>query len=197
MSNHTEVRTRETLGLTLPPPPLSAEMLAAARQDAALMEALAAADNMAMFSLLQSEWTGLLGEYPEYEERVEAADPHVCSLDTLAELIALAPTSLIRQVLREVAYCREQMAIALGLGASSVDARAHLVVAGANAEWEILLSSHQEFSAWLNVSDRFTCTRSTLIDGMLFAPTGTIRHVLRETFCFREIAAMITNHEYL
>lgn len=196
MSNHTEVSAREILGLT-PPPPLSAEMLAAARQDAALMEALAAADNMAMFSLLQSEWTSLLGEYPEYEERVEAADPHVCSLDTLAELIALAPTSLIRQVLREVAYCREQMAIALGLGASSVDARAHLVVAGANAEWEILLSSHQEFSAWLNVSDRFTCTRSTLIDGMLFAPTGTIRHVLRETFCFREIASMTTNHEYL
>lgn len=198
MSTQTDLGREKTFG-SMPPPQalLTAEMLAAARQDEALMDTLAAADNMAMYSLLQSEWANLLGEHPEFAEQVEAADPYVCSLDTLAELIALAPTSAIRQVLREAAYCREQMAIALGLAAPAADDRAHLALAGANTEWEILLSAHPEFSAWLNISDRFTCTRSTLIDGMLFAPTGTIRHVLRETFCFREIAAMISNHEYL
>lgn len=176
--------------------PLAKALLSSARQDAALMDALAAADNMAMFSLLQSEWTNTLAADPEFAERVEAADPHVCDLDTLAELIASAPTSSIRQVLRETAYCREQMEIALGLKRAPADGRAQLVLAGAHAEWEILLAAHPEFSAWLNISDRFTCSRTTLIDGMLFAPTTTIRHVLRETFCFREIAAMITEHEY-
>lgn len=171
-------------------------LVTSARQDGALMDALAAADSMAMFSLLQSEWTGILGADPEFAERVEAADPHVCDLDTLAELIALAPTSAIRQVLRETAYCREQIATALGLDYPPAAGRAEMVLTGANAEWEILLGAYPEFSAWLNVSDRFSCSRATLIDAMLFAPTSTIRHVLRETFCFREIAAMTTSHEH-
>lgn len=189
--------SREKAAGVMPTPHtfFAAEMLVSARRDAALMEALAAADDMAMLSLLQSEWSFHLGEHPDFAEQVEAADPHICNLDTLAELIALAPTSLIRQVLREAAYCREQMASALGLAAPAADARARLVLAGANAEWEILQSAHPEYSFWLN--DRFTCTRSMLIDGMLFAPTDTIRHVLRETFCFREIAAMVSDHQYL
>ncbi|MFC5510995.1 hypothetical protein ACFPOU_07640 [Massilia jejuensis] len=171
-------------------------LLASARQDEALMDALAAADNMAMCSLLQSEWTSILAVDPEFAARVEDADPHVCDLDTLAELIALAPTSAIRQVLRETAYCREQMATALGLDYAPAADRAEMVLTGANAEWEILLGAHPEFSAWLNMSDRFTCSRATLIDAMLFAPTSTIRHVMRETFCFREIAAMTTSQEH-
>lgn len=176
--------------------PLAQALLDSARQDEALMDALAAADNMATFSLLQTEWTNILSEYPEFFERVEAADPHVCDLDTLAELIALAPTCAIRQVLRETAYCREQMAIALGLHYTPVDGRAQLVLTSASAEWEILLGAHPEFSAWLHISDRFACSRSTLLDAMLIAPTATIRHVLRETLCFREIAAMTAGHQY-
>lgn len=196
MSTQIDLGTYQASFNLLQHEPLAQVLLNSARQDEALMDALAAADNMATFSLLQSEWTDILAADPEFAERVEAADPHVCDLDTLAELIALAPTCTIRQVLRETAYCREQMAIALGLGHSRADGRAQVVVAGANAEWEILLGAHPEFSAWLNVSDRFACSRDTLIDGMLFAPTTTIRHVLRETFCFREIAAMTTEHEY-
>jgi len=197
MSTQIDLGTQQEPGINLiEHAPCVAALLTSARQDAALMDALAAADSMAMFSLLQSEWTGVLGADPEFAELVEAADPHVCDLDTLAELIALAPTSAIRQVLRETAYCREQMAIALGLDHTPAAGRAQLVLTGANAEWEILLGAHPEFSAWLNLSDRFTCSRATLIDAMLFAPTSTIRHVLRETFCFREIAAMTTAHEH-
>lgn len=197
MSTQFELGTQRNRGLPLPQAPLSAMMLASARQNKALMDTLATADSMAMFSLLQSDWTILLGIHQEFAEQVEAADPYVCSFDTLAGLIALAPTSPIRQVLRETAYCREQMAIALGLAAPSASDRAHLVLAGANTEWEILLSGYPEFSAWLNLTDRFTCNRSTLAEGMLFAPTETFRHVLRETFCFREVAAMISDHEHL
>lgn len=197
MSTQIELGMQEAAGFKLfGHDSLAKAMVTSARKDKALMDALAAADNMATFSLLQSEWTNMLAVDPDFAERVEAADPHVCDFDTLAELIALAPTCAIRQVLRETAYCRKQMAIALGLDSPSTDGRAQLVLAGANAEWEILLGAHPEFSAWLNISDRFTCARATLIDGMLFAPTATIRHVLRETFCFREIAAMITTHEH-
>lgn len=197
MSTHIELGMQEEIGTSLfGHNSLAEAMIISARQDAALMDALAAADNMAMFSLLQSEWVNVLAADPEFAERVEAADPHVCDLETLAELIALAPTAAIRQVLRETAYCREQMAIALGLDHPATEGRAQLVLAGANAEWEILLGAHPEFAAWLKVCDRFTCTRAALIDGMLFAPTATIRHVLRETFCFRQIAAMITSHEH-
>lgn len=176
--------------------PLAQALLDSARQDEALMDALAAADKMATFSLLQTEWTSILSEYPDFFERVEETDPHVCDLDTLAELIALAPTCAIRQVLRETAYCREQIATALGLDYAAAAGRAEMVLTGANAEWEILLGAHPEFSAWLNMSDRFTCSRATLIDAMVSAPTSTIRHVMRETFCFREIAAMTTSHEH-
>ena len=171
-------------------------LVTSARQDAVLINALVAADSMATYSLLQSEWTDILGTHREFAELVEDADPHVCDLDTLAELIALAPTSAIRHVLRETAYCREQIAIALGLKYPSAHGRARLILASASAEWEILIGAHPEFSAWLNKVDRFTCSRSTLIDAMLFAPNATIRHVLRETFCFREIAAMTTEHEH-
>jgi hypothetical protein len=167
-----------------------------ARQDTALMGALAAADEMAMFDLLQSEWQGLLGAYPHFADDMEFADPYVCSTSQLAELIAQAPTAIMRQTLREVAYCREQMSLMLGLTSADADERAQVVLAGANAEWEILLGAHPIFSAWLSTIDRFTCSRATLADAMLHAPTCTIRHALRETFCFRKVASLITAHEF-
>jgi len=44
--------------------------------------------------------------------------------------------------------------------------------------------------------DRFTCSRAELADAMLLAPTEPLRHALRETFCFRQIAALTTNLDF-
>jgi len=167
-----------------------------ARNDTVLMETLVSADNMATFGLMQAEWANLVAEHPDFAEAIEFDDPYVCSLDSLAALIAQAPTSLVRQSLREVAHCRGQMDLALGLISPAAEERSQLVLAGATAEWEILLGAHPMFSAWLRVNDRFTCSRSTLIDGMLYAPCESIRHVLRETYCFRELAALATPHAF-
>lgn len=167
-----------------------------ARGDVVLMDALAAADEWATFVLLQAEWVRSLGAYPQFADEVESADPYVCSMSVLAELIAQAPTAVARQVLRETAHCREQMALMLGLVSPGADERAQLVLAGANAEWEILLSAHPSFSNGLATIDRFTCSRATLSDLIQQAPTDAIRHALRETFCFREVASLATPHAF-
>lgn len=171
-------------------------VVSSARQDAALMDALAAADEMAMFTLLQGEWQELIDAFPQFADDMEFADPYVCGVSQLAELIAQAPTPTIRQTLREVAYCREEMALMLGLATDAADERTHLVLAGANVEWEILLGAHPTFSAWLSTIDRFTCSRATLADAIVHAPTSAIRHALRETFCFRKVASLITTVDF-
>lgn len=175
---------------------LHAALVHSARSDAVLMCALAAADEMATFGLLQAEWVRILGAYPQFADDIESADPYVCSMSTLAELIAQAPTAVVRQALRETAYCREQMALMLGLVSAGADERAQLVLSGANAEWEILLAAHPSFSNWFATIDRFTCSRATLSDALHHAPTDPIRHALRETFCFREVAALATPHDF-
>lgn len=167
-----------------------------ARTNVALMGALAAADEMARYELLQGEYQDLLNQHPQFADDVEFVDPYVCTMSELAGLIAQAPTAVIRQTLREVAYCREQMALMLGLAAPDVDARSQVVLAGAHAEWEIQLGAHPTFAAWLSTIDRFTCSRTMLADAMLHAPTSAIRHALRETFCFRKVASLITEHEF-
>jgi hypothetical protein len=167
-----------------------------ARTDAALMGTLAVADEMARYELLQGEYQDLLNLHPQFADEVEFVDPYVCTMSQLAGLIAQAPTAVTRQTLREVAYCREQMALMLGLESADMDARSQVVLAGANAEWEIQLSLHPTFSAWLSTIDRFTCSRTMLADAMLHAPTSAIRHALRETFCFRKVASLITEHEF-
>jgi len=172
------------------------ELAISARQNVALMDALAAADEMAMFDLLQAEWQGMLGAHPQFADDMEFADPYVCSMSQLAELIAQAPTAIMRQTLREVAYCREQMSMMLGLANTNSDERAQLVLAGAKAEWEILLGVHPTFAAWLSTIDRFTCSQATLADAILHAPTCAIRHALRETFCFRKVASLVTPYEF-
>lgn len=174
----------------------TAALVISARQNNALMDTLAAADEMAMFDLVQAEWQGHLAKYPLFAEEMEFADPYVCSMSQLAELIAQAPTSAMRQTLREVAYCRQQMELMLGLSHTDVDERAQLVLAGANVEWEILLNSYQTFSAWLSTIDRFTCSRAMLADAIAQAPSAPIRHALRETFCFRKVAALITAYDF-
>jgi len=178
------------------PPAARNDLATSARQDAALVGALEAADAMAMFSTLQADWQDHLAAFPQFADELEFADPYVCGTSQLAEMIAQAPTAAIRQVLREIAYCREQMALTLGLAAVDTDERAQVVLAGANAEWEILLGAHPTFSALLSTTDRFTCSRATLSELLVHAPTCTIRHALRETFCFREVAALITAHEF-
>jgi hypothetical protein len=169
-------------------------VMRSARQDSVLMHALESADGMAMFGLMQSDWRRILAAHPEFADEMDSADPYVCDLVTLAELIAQAPTSSIRQALRETAYCREQLALMLDLQQPETDERARVVIAGANAEWEILLSAHPVFEACLDNLDRFTCSRAALVDAILLAPTETLRHALRETFCFREVASLITGH---
>lgn len=171
-------------------------LMIAVRRDVALMGALAAADEMAQFNLLQAEWQEHLAASPQFADDFESADPHVCDLSQLAELVAQAPTAVIRQVLRETWHCREQMAMMLGLAAPISDERAEMVIAGANAEWEILVSVHSTFAALLNATDRLTCSRAALAELILHAPTCIIRHALRETFCFREVAALITPHKF-
>lgn len=163
-----------------------------ARAEVSFAETLAGADEAEMFNLLQCDWQGHLAGFPVFADDMEFADPYVCSISQLAELIAQAPTAIMRQTLREVAYCREEMALMLGLASADVDERARVVLAGSNAEWEILLGAHPTFSAWLSTIDRFTCSRATLADAILQAPTAAIRHALRETFCFRKVAALIT-----
>lgn len=174
----------------------AAVLVMSARQNTALMGTLAAADEMAMFDLVQAEWQGHLAKFPLFADEIEFADPYVCSMSQLAELVAQAPAAMMRQTLREVAYCRQQMELMLGLSHTDVDERVHLVLAGANVEWEILLSSYPTFSAWLSTIDRFTCSRTMLADAIAQAPSPTIRHALRETFCFRKVAALITAFDF-
>lgn len=171
-------------------------LLNSARNDAVLMGALATADEMATFGLLQAEWLRILDAYPEFADEVESTDPYVCNMSALAELIAQAPTAVARQALRETAHCREQMALMLGIVSPSADERSQLVLAGANAEWEILLGAHPIFSNWLATINCLTCSRATLSDALQHAPTDAIRHALRETFCFREVAALATSHAF-
>lgn len=176
--------------------PARIPLMIAVRRDVALMGALAAADAMAQFNLLQAEWQEYLAACPQFADDFESSDPYVCDVSQLAELVAQAPTAVIRQVLRETWHCREQMAMMLDLAAPKADERAEMVLAGANAEWEILVSVHTTFSALLSTIDRLTCSRATLAELILHAPTCTIRHALRETFCFREVAALITAHKF-
>ncbi len=164
-----------------------------ARQDTTLMQTLDMADDQAMFDLMQADWSKLMTEYPEFSDKLESSDPYICDLVDLAALIAQAPTSAFRQALREVSYCREQMESMLSLQRPSLDERASMVLAGAKAEWDILLAAHPVFKAHLATLDRFTCSRAELADVMLLAPTQTLRHALRETFCFRQVAALTTS----
>lgn len=167
-----------------------------ARSNAGLLDALATADAMACFDLLQRDWALILSAHAEFADEFEMADPHVCSLTTLAEMISRAPTAVLRQVLREIYDCRRQMAALLGLGHSPVDERSNYVMTSASAEWEIILAAHPTYSAWLSTIDRLTCSRFTLAEAMALAPNVTIRHALRETFCFRQVASLITTHDF-
>jgi hypothetical protein len=171
-------------------------VMRAARQDTSLMHTLDVADDMAMFDLMQADWAQLLAQHSEFADKLESSDPYVCDLVSLAEMIAQAPTSAFRQALREVAHCRDQMAAMLDLQQPQVDDRASVVIAGAKAEWDILLAAHPVFEACLSDLDRFTCSRAELADAMLLAPTEPLRHALRETFCFRQIAALTTNVDF-
>lgn len=195
-SNFTELatgRSRDTRGVAKLISRASAiAVMRSARQDTALMQVLDMADDMAMFNLMQADWALILARHPEFADKLESSDPYVCDLVSLAELIAQAPTSAVRQALREVAYCRDQMAAMLNLQQPPVDERAAVVLAGAKAEWDILLAAHPVFEACLVDLDRFTCSRAELADAMLLAPTDPLRHALRETFCFRQIAALTT-----
>ncbi|WP_400189818.1 hypothetical protein [Massilia orientalis] len=151
---------------------------------------------MASFDLLQEDWTLILAAHPEFADEVEMADPHVCGLRTLAEMISRAPTAVLRQVLREVYDCRQQMAPILGLEYPHTDELSECVIASARAEWAFILAAHATYSAWLSTIDRLTCSRDTLAEAMMLAPSATIRHTLRETFCFRQVAALITRHDF-
>lgn len=189
--------TRVQSAETPPPDAICTALVISARQDVALMGTLVAADEMAAFNLLQAEWQDHLASFPQFADDVEFADPYICSMSQLAELVAQAPTAILRQTLREIAYCREQMVLMLGLAPTESDERAEVVLAGASAEWEILLSVHPTFHALIGTIDRFTCSRTTLAELILHAPTSAIRHALRETFCFREVASLTTSCEFL
>jgi hypothetical protein len=167
-----------------------------ARAEVSLADALAGADEAEMFNLLQCDYQGHLAGFPVFADEMEFADPYVCSMAHLAELIAQAPTAVMRQTLREIAYCRQEMEVMLGLAHTEVDERTRLVLAGSNAEWEILLGAYPTFAAWLSTIDRFTCSRAMLADAILQAPTAAIRHALRETFCFRKVAALLTPYDF-
>ena len=167
-----------------------------AQQDPGLIHVIESAEEMNTFDGLQADWIRVLAANPEFADDLASVDPYVCSLGTLAKLIAQAPTTVIRQALRETAHCREQMTLMLGLQQPEIDERTQLVLSGANAEWEILLSAHPLFEACLRTLDRFTCSRADLSDVILLAPTDAIRHTLRETFCFREVASLITTVEF-
>ena len=167
-------------------------LMSSAGDEVSFSQALAAASEEEMFNLLQCDWQGHIAGFPVFADDMEFADPYVCNMSTLAEMMAQAPTSIMRQTLREVAYCRQEMELMLGLARTEIDERTRLVLAGANAEWEILLSAYPTFSTWLSTIDRFTCSRAMLADAILQAPTAAIRHALRETFCFRKIAALVT-----
>ncbi|MBY0240071.1 MAG: hypothetical protein K2X55_12220 [Burkholderiaceae bacterium] len=171
-------------------------MTRSARNNAALMDALATADAVGSFDLLQEDWTRILSAHPEFADEIEMIDPHVCGLTTLAELISRAPTAVLRQVLREIYDCRQQLAPILGLEFPHPDERSRCVIASASAEWAFILNAHPAYSAWLSTIDRLTCSRYTLTEAMTLAPNATIRHVLRETFCFRQVAALITTHDF-
>lgn len=167
-----------------------------APRDAALLNAIAAADAVANFDLLQEEWTLILSSHPEFADEVEATDPHVCDLDILVELICRAPTAVLRHVLREIYDCRKRMSSILGLENPHSDEHSTCVIATVNAEWEIVLAAHPAYSAWLGTIDRMSCSRYTLAEAMMRAPSVSIRHALRETFCFRQVAALITSHDF-
>lgn len=166
------------------------------RSDAALMDALSTADAVTSFDLLQEDWTRILSAYPEFADELEMADPHVCDLTTLAELISRAPSAVLRQVLRELYDCRQQMARIHGLEYPHNDEGSRCVITSANAEWAFILAAHPAYSARLSTIDRLTCSRYTLAEAMKLAPNATIRHALRETFCFRQVAALITTHDF-
>lgn len=176
--------------------PIRSPLLTSARQDVTLVGTLAAADEMAMFNLLQQDWQKHLAAFPSFADDFESADPYVCDMSQLAELAAQAPTPVIRQAVREIALCRMQMASILGLATPTTDERTKMVLAGANAEWEISISMYPTFSAWLSTMNRLTCSRAELAEIIHHAPTFIVRHALRETFCFREIASLITPHAF-
>lgn len=167
-----------------------------ARGNAALMDALATADAVTCFDLLQQDWALILSTHLEFADELEMTDPHVCGLTTLAEMISRAPSAVLRQVLREIYDCRRRMASLLGQECSPIDQRSNYVMASASAEWEIILATHPTYSAWLSTIDRFTCSRFTLAEAMALAPSVAIRHALRETFCFRQVASLITAHDF-
>lgn len=181
-----------TINRFLPPSAATAVLRLA---DPELVHALETPDQT-LFDRLQADWAEMLAVHQEFSDGLESVDPYVCDVETLADLIAHAPTSPIRHALREIAYCREQLALMLGLNEGTIGEKAQLVLGGANAEWDILLLAHPFFEACFSNLDRFTCSRAALVDAMLLAPTEVIRHVLRETYCFREVASLMTKVEF-
>lgn len=179
------------------PKPARAPILTSARRDVALVGTLAAADEMAMFNLLQEDWQEHLAAFPDFAEAFESSDPYVCEMSHLAELIAQAPNTIIRQGVREIAFCRGEMARLLGIAMPATDDRTAMVLTGASNEWEISISMYPTFATWLSIIDRLACSRAELADIIRHAPTSPIRHALRETFCFREIASLITEHSFV
>jgi hypothetical protein len=161
----------------------------------ALQKTIAVAEEMAIYHLAQDNWTAMLAHNPELADQLEEIDLHICPISQLADLIVQAPNSTIRQVLREVFYCRHQLALALDL-AFDVTGAELSIFDDAEAEWTELLSAHPTFASWLGSTDRFTCPRASLVDGMRFAPTPEIRQALRELFCFRETVSLATSHSF-
>lgn len=138
-------------------------------------------DDLSMVALCQEEWDSSLVDHPVFRERLEFVDGAVCDVAELVDLLRVAPTTAMRQSLRETIQYRVRNGMALPKDEPYT---------AALAEWNGVLAIYPHYAAWLNEIDRLTCSKALLCDAMRRAPSVEIRQPLRELFHLRETHAL-------
>lgn len=142
-----------------------------------------------------AEWDGLLACHADFEDWMNQFDGSICTAAELAALIRKAPNDTLRHVAREMVYCRQQLALAVGY-VFHAEEEDQALFNKCEDEWQDLLAQFPKFNAWLISIDRFTCSRATLLEAIRRAPVAEIRQALREMYCFRETAALATSTRF-
>jgi len=148
-----------------------------------------------VFGLCVDEWSRLLSVHGDFEDCMSNFDGSICTPAELAAMITAAPTATMRQVAREMVYCRQQLALALGYAFQASDEEQSLFNQ-CEDEWQDLLAQFPKFHSWLVSIDRFTCSREILLEAIRRAPAIEIRQALREMYCFRETAALANSSPF-
>lgn len=162
---------------------------------------LRTASEQTVIAFCQAERERLLGEYPEFVERLDDVDYYICSPSEMVELIDRAPIEAARQCVFEIFGFRQTLhhitgrSFALTGGAFPVE-REEQILGECDGERMRLLAEHPDFEALLDDVDHHICPRDELVELMRQAPTAILMQCLFEVFSYRDMLAKITGRSF-